>query len=283
MKSGITLIADAGGTKTEWACTGVPEVGVRIVRSLGVNAVVASEQQLAEALEEAAFRIGLQPDRIFYYGAGCGSESTCRRVSDALKQAFNCRDIEVASDLQGVARALFGRGRGIAGILGTGSATGYCVDGNVVERVPSLGYILGDEGSGAALGKRLLSDYLKGTMPDSLRMKFAGVGAPSADEVIERVYRSSAPNAYLASFVPLISEWRQDEYIARMLREEFERFIDRNVLPYRLYAPVGLCGGVAAAFAREITEALRTAGFDEEITIVKSPLEGLISYYDKEN
>lgn len=287
VKRRITWIADAGGTKTQWV--GVETSGdvAGAIFTTGVNAAVASDAELRRQMAEAAERLSAlsqsTPARIFYYGAGCGSPAVCSRVADALSQAFGCSCVDVASDMLAVGRAVFGAGEGIACILGTGSGSARFAGGQIAQRVPSLGFILGDEGSGAALGRRLLADYFKGMMPSALAARLEAEYALREPDVIERVYRREAPAAYLASFVPFLAANRGEEWTQRTLGEEFAAFIGRNVAAYRRAdLPIGISGGVAAAFAHELTEALAQQGIKENITIIRSPMEGLINYHAKE-
>ncbi len=165
------LIADAGSTKVDWAVlTDNGEILARFT-TCGINALLVDDEPHASTMAEAGCGIpsGVSPDEIFYYGAGCATPDICKKMQSAIHNNWPEASISVNSDLLGAARSLFGHRKGIACILGTGSNS--CLyDGNEITcQIPSLGYILGDEGSGAALGKRLVVDVFKQQLPEDIR------------------------------------------------------------------------------------------------------------------
>ena len=196
----MKIIADSGSTKCTWLVT--DGVHTSEYRTRGINAVQHSPEQIREALAE------LPPcgpvEAVYFYGAGCGGtfpEATEKMVRE-LRAQFGTGRIEAETDLLGAARALFGRGEGVACILGTGSNSCWCRGGEIVENVPPLGYVLGDEGSGAALGRNLVNGIFKGHIP--LREEFLAAHGLTYEEIILRVYREPYANRFLASFAPFI-------------------------------------------------------------------------------
>lgn len=259
----MILYADSGSTKTEWlGRNGQTEVFRHTTP--GINPFLMSSEQIEQMLlaEPALMHVANDAHEIRFYGAGCRG-TACHTVRTALERVFKqARRIAVDSDLAGAAWALFADGDGIACILGTGSNSGLFVAGKLVAQVSPLGYILGDEGSGAVLGRRLVGDVLKGQLPPTLCEEFLRTYPLSTDEFVQRVYREPMPNRFLASFAPFLHKHRQEEAVRQLLTEEFERFFRRNVAAYqRPDLPVGIVGSIAFYFKQEVVEAAAHCGF----------------------
>lgn len=226
------LIADVGSTKGDWIMVSGDER--RRFRSRGINPYFQDETEVKRVLEEDLDAELFQLEtRVHYYGAGCSSDLHKGRVKGALKRLFPEAFVEVEHDLLGAARAVSGREPGLVAILGTGSnACSY--DGErIVEQSGGLGYILGDEGSGAHLGKKLLRDHLNGDLPKGLEIAFRERFPQKREEFIEAVHRGEAPSRYLASFAPFLKEHEGNEWVAHTVREAFGEFLDRHVLRFR--------------------------------------------------
>ena len=266
----MTLTSDCGSTKCDWLANGA------IVSTPGINAAIMDESvidsiirsHLLPQIDAAAIR------EIRYYGAGCIGGEANEKVRRALSRNFvNAARIEVASDMLAAARALCGSKEGIACILGTGSNSCYFDGNKIADRVPPLGFILGDEGSGAAIGKRFVGDVLKRVMPARVRELFFEQTSLSEAEIIQRVYREPAANRFLASFSPLVHSMRGVPEVKAMLIDEFSRFFCRNVMRYsRCHElPIGFVGSVAFFYQEELAQAAR--GLDLNLAkIIKSPL-----------
>lgn len=213
-----------------------------------------------------------------FYGAGCGPQfpEASERMAAVLREHFRTPHVAVHSDLLGAARALFGRGEGIACIFGTGSNSCHCRAGRIVGNVPPLGYILGDEGSGAALGRNLLNGIFKGHIP--LREELFAATGLDYEGIIRRVYREPAANRFLASLAPFVREHLARPQVREMVAESFRDFARRNLTRYPAGLPVACVGGVAAHFAAPLREALAGAGYSI-VRIEESPAEGLIRYH----
>lgn len=274
------LIVDAGSTKTEWSA--VSRGGVLAsYRSEGINAIVTPTVRIEEIVALAAGELGNHiPSRIFYYGAGCATTESCGRIGSILAALWPDAEIEVASDLLGAARALLGNKPGIACILGTGSNSCLYDGKDIIKNIPSLGFIIGDEGSGAALGKRLISDIYKGYLPESVKEDFLKESELSLSEILDRVYRQPSPNAFLASLVPYIKKNLWNPHICGMVIKEFSHFFRRNVAMYpgcrRL--PVCFTGSIALHFSDVLKEAADTQGFSIS-SIVGDPSPSLIEFH----
>lgn len=276
------LIADAGSTKTDWALADDTGKVVFQLSSQGINAAVCTDAQIDEIFNEVSRQIpsGVSITRISFYGAGCATETICRKISTKLKSTFNANEVEVASDLLGACRCVAGKRPGIVCILGTGSNACLYDGHNIADSVPSLGFILGDEGSGSALGKRLLSDAFKRILPEEIRNQLFYEYQLDYGKVIEKVYRGDTPNAYLASFVPFIHSRLDNVDIRKLVYDEFDRFLKRNVLAFKdayLYE-VNFVGGIAIHFEDILREAL-SANNLKCGNIIERPLESLVKYH----
>ena len=186
------------------------------------------------------------------------------------------------SDLLAAARGLFGDGKGIAAILGTGSNSGYYDGEKIIDNVSSLGFMLGDEGSGGYLGKHLVSDILKGLTSAELADEFFHEYHTSKEEIMENVYKKPFPNRYLAGFVPFIAKRIENAYLNTLVMNSFRDFFKRNIAHYSIYntKQISFVGGVAQQFKRELTLVASQYGFVIN-DVQKSPLEKLIDYHTK--
>ena len=248
------LIADSGSTKTDWILVCKNGIEGRF-STQGINPVMLDEQHIVEILqcELLPHLDSIKIDAVDFYGAGCRG-AQCDVVRSALHVVFGIERIAVDSDMLGAARALCGTEEGIVCILGTGSNSCLYDGQKIVENVSPLGFILGDEGSGAVLGKRLLGDMLKGQMPDVMVRLFAEEYGLTIDDIIRKVYREPMPNRFLASFAPFISHHRDCAEIRNLVVDEFRRFFIRNVSKYRRKdLPVHFVGSIAHYFRDELT------------------------------
>lgn len=276
------LIADAGSSKIDWVFL-LPDGSVGMRHSSdGINALLADAETVERSLKDVREALGadLMPDAIYYYGAGCATPRVCDRMKEIIAGVWNAGEIFVASDLLGAARALFGHDRGIACILGTGSNSCLYNGENIETNIPSLGYVLGDEGSGAALGKRLVSDAFKRQLPEKIRRDFLAEYDLSLEVILEKVYRTPAPNKFLASLVPFIKKTLWNPYIYSIVFHEFKHFIRRNVAMYpgAHSLPVSFVGSIALVFEPVLREAASSQGYSVD-TVMKSPIDGLIAYH----
>lgn len=276
----MILIADSGATKSDWYLTPEDEPrGGQLFTTQGITPVHQSEEAI-----RAILRKELLPQlpvsavsAIYFYGAGC-SPQRIPVVRDILSAEFpSVPTIEVADDMLGAARALCGDQPGIVCILGTGSNSCYYDGHAIVSNVPSLGYILGDEGSGAYLGKRLVGDCLKGQLSESVCRRFLDRFRLTPEEVIEKVYRQPLPNRFLAGLSRFLGENREEPDIHKLLVDSFSAFVQRNLLHYPT-AKLYCTGSVAYYYATELAEATEAFGLQME-RIMQKPMEGLVAYH----
>lgn len=274
------LIADAGSTKIDWAYLS-PDGGVRRFQTEGLNALLASGDDMARVFGTVCKSLpDSEVNQVFYYGAGCATQAICGKIRQALSSTLSTGDVFVASDLLGAARALLGHESGIACILGTGSNSCLYDGTDITMNIPPMGFILGDEGSGASLGKRLLGDIAKTVAPEHIRDHFARRFALTVPDILDRVYRQAAPNRFLASMVPFISDNIRDPYMTALVRREFSDFLSRNVMLYpgANEMPVHFTGSIARVFGDILRDAAASAGLSLG-TILDAPMPGLITYH----
>lgn len=266
-----TLIADAGGTSTGWAY--VTDDGATRFNTSGINPIVMSGESIDLVIDDIAALLPDAPEKVRFYGAGCRDYLTITKVAESLRRRWPEANITVESDLVGAARALFGNLPGIACILGTGSNSGVYDGFRIAANIPPLGYILGDEGSGAALGKAFLNRLFKHSFSRDVSSRAYDMLGTSLHEILEHVYRSESPNRYLAGFAPVVWRLIDSPEVEQMVKEQFRLFFDRNIEPYgRPDFPVGFVGGVASRFESQLREAIPC----EIKAIVADPLDNLV-------
>lgn len=285
----ITLIVDSGSTKTSWCFAFLPDMksadGARTVTTEGLNPAVMSaeevEEKIAKALNHCLQSLSISAadvENVFFYGAGCIS-GRAGVVSESIQSILVDARIYVADDLLGAARALCGHKAGIACILGTGSNSCLYDGKNIVAHTPALGYVLGDEGSGAVLGRKFLNAVLKQTLPENIRKRFLQESGLDMAEVINRVYRSPAPNRFLASMSKYIHGYLDEKEVRDIVVDNFEDFIRNNILAYGdEFRTINVVGSIAYHYKEQLTEAASRNGFQIG-KIIKSPIEGLIEYH----
>lgn len=282
----MILIADSGSTKTDW-CLCKKGTAPSTIQTQGINPYHQTEEAI-----EAVLREELLPQlptdivgntlAITFYGSGCANETACNRIKDALYKVLGTTKATIYSDLLGAARALCGHEEGIACVLGTGSNSCLYNGKEIIANVPPLGYILGDEGSSAVLGRRLVGDCLKNQLPEAIRDEFLAEYSLTQEIILEKVYRQPLANRFLASLTPFLSKHREITEIHNLLVESFVDFFVRNVKQYRRpWLPIHFVGSIANAFSAELKEAAESLGM-ELGTIMQSPMEGLIKYHTSE-
>lgn len=310
------LIADSGSTKTDWSLVEEDGSVVMACRTKGINPIHMQDAEVLHVLCNELV-LSVQPQEVYFYGSGV-TEAVEPRMKSLLQQAFPEARIEVASDMLGAARALFGNKPGIACILGTGSNSCLYDGKRIVMNTPPLGYILGDEGSGAVLGKLFLNGIFKGTLSANIKnkyLKWSGLDYPS---IINKVYREPLANRFLASICPFISEQiaesakyenGSDELaetmaLYRMVLDSFGLFYDNNIAAYVHYVQmsmedlsqlepgvkawdnslggvpsIGFVGSIAHYFKAPLVNIFTDEHHLKIEQILQAPMEGLIKYH----
>lgn len=269
------LVCDSGSTKADWLyANGDSE---EAVRTDGINPVRDSGESINRIVTSLP---DWKPECIYFYGAGC-IEPYSASVRKALQERFQKALVSVESDLLGAARALFGHEEGIACILGTGSNSCLCKDGQIKANVPPMGYILGDEGSGAVLGRQLVSDIVKGQLSQELKDAFMEEFQLTPALIVENVYRKPAANRFLASMCPFLSKHRDYDEIQRLLASEFERFLRRNVLLYnRPDLEIRYVGSISVHFEHELRNVHAKMGLKMG-DVLASPVKKMMFFHQK--
>ena len=278
----MILIADSGSTKTDWCVVEKGEL-VQQIFTKGTNPFFQSEEEISNEIATA-----LLPElktnefeAVSFYGAGCGFPDKIAVVHRALTKHLNVAgNVEVATDMLAAARGLCGREAGIACIMGTGSNSCYYDGESIVANVSPLGFILGDEGSGACLGKLMVGDLLKNQMTPELKEKFLAQFNLTPADIIDRVYRKPFPNRFLASLSPFLSQNISEPCVHDLVLNSFKAFFKRNIMQYENYQnlKVNLIGSVAYYYKEVLAEAAEAMGIQLG-TIIQSPMEGLIKYH----
>lgn len=277
------LIADSGSTKTAWTLVTITSAAlVETYQTMGLNPLYTTPEQIAGACREALDSFGEKyPDELHFYGSGCSGERI-GIVEKALRSVLSpATKIEVASDLLGACRAL---GTEICCIMGTGSiAALYDSESGEMGTASSLGYILGDEGSGAYLGRQVLSDYLKDQMPEKAREAFEEeFGEISAESAITHVYQGQFPNRYLATFAVFIGRHINHRYCQQIAFNGIESFFKRNIMRLQPEPTdrISFVGSVAYNLQETIKQVAALYGLQAGV-FLKDPMDGLVQYHIK--
>ncbi|AQG81339.1 N-acetylglucosamine kinase [Spirosoma montaniterrae] len=276
------LIADSGSTKTDWRYLAA-DGQVHAFQTDGFNPYYQSTPQIVETLR-AQFLPQLGNNavsRVYYYGTGCINSTVNQHIIDALRAVLpDLQTVDVNSDMLGAARGAAGREPGIVCILGTGS-NACCYDGNQITRgIQSLGFWLGDEGSGGYLGKTLVRQFFQEQLPTDLHDAFAARYHLDRATLLENAYQKPYPNRYFASFTPFLSENIAHPHAVGLVTDAFTLFLQTYIsrFPEATIWPVHFVGSIASYFAEQLQQALQQAGLTLG-RIVKAPAEALIKYH----
>ncbi|RAJ02550.1 N-acetylglucosamine kinase-like BadF-type ATPase [Chitinophaga skermanii] len=281
MPTKVALVADSGSTKTEWCLMNGDThasfftQGISPYFQTGEQIINIIEQELLPQLPHK-----LDINAVHYYGTGCASPKNASLVQDSLKSVWNQAHVEVNHDLMAAARGLCGHEKGIASILGTGSNSCYYDGKEIIKNNPGLGYILGDEGSGAYLGKKVIQYYLYNTFDEELRFRFDDKFKVSKDDILDNVYRKPLANRYLSTFAPFLSENRGHFMVENILEDCLNEFFFNHIYKYResWTVPLYFTGSVAWHF-KDILQELCDLYELQLGSIQKSPMDGLIAYH----
>lgn len=277
----MIILADSGSTKTDWVILdGNRTIGK--FQSVGMNPYFVSTPEAAQIVNEAIPKELAKHsiETVCFYGAGCSSPEKQKVINDALQMVFPGKDTVVEHDLMAAARALFGKSPGIACILGTGSNS--CVyDGEqITESLFSLGYMFGDEGSGANLGKTYIAAHLKNKVPTEIAEAFREHYKLSHEDILTNIYKKANPNRFLASFTHFLRIHISHPYIHQLVLSCFDDFFKEQISKYSDYrsVPLGCIGSVAYHF-REVFEISAHKMGIQPVKYMSSPMEGLVRYH----
>lgn len=275
----MKLIAESGSTRTEWALVEGEHV-VEHTFTEGINPFFQSRREISRSvrLELPEFFFKKRFEQVFFYGAGCSTPDKKSIIGASLVAQFKS-PIQVESDLLAAARGLLKNDAGIACILGTGSNSCFYDGTNIVKNVRSLGYVLGDEGSGAVMGKIFLADCLKEVAPKHLMDAFYEKFRVTADDALECVYSRPFPNRFLSTFSYFLVEHLDDEYVYNLVSQNLKSFFVRNIAQYDYQNyPISFVGSVAFNYSHVLRTVAKEFGV-EISNIEETPMNGLIEFH----
>ncbi len=277
----MILLADSGSTKTEWAF--ITKGEIRKFHTPGMNPYFAPDNDILKILNDV--KGWTTPDhvqKIIFYGSGCNSAEKGHEMQRLFMECFPGSEIEVQSDLFGAAVSLFGRGAGIAVILGTGANSGYFDGKEITFKTESLGFVLGDEGSGAYLGKEFIRELLYGNISPEVESDFAKEYKVGKVEILENIYKKPYANRYLAGFTVFLKKHESDPVIVKIIADSFESLIKNHLLKYpqKETHEFGFAGSIAYHFKEILTETCEKYNIKIH-TIIKQPMDNLVKHYSR--
>ena len=278
----MILIAESGATKTDWRLV-MDDGQVRSSSCRGLNPSTLDADGIRETVGSVIPEInreGRTIREIHFYGAGLVNDAAAAPLAEALELWCPFSDMHFYSDMLAAVRALFGNGSGIVAIMGTGSNSCLYRDGEIAVNIRPGGYVLGDEGSGMALGKSLLADFIKGMLPQHIESELVSVYGLDYAEIVRKVYREPAPSAFMASFAPFVMERLDDPYMKMLAEECVASFVRRSLSRYA--QADGLPVGVVGSFGCACEDMLRKAGAPYGLhfeKFIKSPVDELVKYH----
>lgn len=276
----MQLIVDSGSTKIRWCLVNQLDIVQEIITQ-GINPYVTSEEVILNIVNDQVLsKLKFIPDSIFYYGAGCSTDHNNLLVKNKLKLINNSANIEVEHDLLAVARALCQKSSGIAVILGTGSNSCLYDGQSIIKNTPSLGFIVGDEGSGAYIGKKIIADLYYNRMPQHLAENLISTHNLSIENVLNKIYKEPAANAYLASFCKWLKIFIDEPYTQNLIYNAFSEFIDKQIKPYgnNFTNKVYSIGSIAHHFSDIWHKVLSEHSYIAEQS-EQDPIKGLIKFH----
>ena len=276
----IKLIADSGSTKTEWCL--LKNNKSTLFTTQGMSPYFVNAEQIEQIIKAEVFPfLGKNKiNEIFFYGTGCKNPANIKMFKKVFDKLFPDAFAAIDNDLSGAAKALCGNEKGIACILGTGSNSCYYNGKRIVKNSPGIGFILGDEGSGAYLGKKVIQHFLYNIFDEDLRARFDAKFVTTDSEILESVYKKPLPNRYLASFAIFLAENRGHYMIENMIEDGLNDFFYTHIITYResRKLPIHFTGGIAYGFKEIVTQLCKN--YDLQVgNILRSPMEGLIKYH----
>jgi len=278
----MILLADSGGSKTDWRL--ISEKGeILQFKTAGLNPYIVKQNEIEKEISVLKKKLEAEKiDSIFFYGAGCSSKENIGLIEEVLMKCFEGASVEVNHDLLAAARATCDNKPGVVCILGTGANSCLYNGAEIIENIPSLGFILGDEGGGSYLGKLLLNNYFKETLPDDLSLTMEKRYTMNRNDILENIYKKPQAAQYLASFAKFLFDHKSHPYIYQLIYDSFKLFYQGNVLKYKGAKdyPVHFVGSIAFYF----NSLIRQVGSDLGLTvrnILESPISGLTLFHQK--
>ena len=276
----MLLIADSGSTKTDWRLVKSKEE-ILSFETIGFNPYfIDSASVLNELASSKLSSIKKDVTHVYFYGAGCSSEEKCKVIFNPLNTFFSNARVEVEHDMLAAARATCGRDKGMVAIMGTGSNSCLYNGKTIIENVAALGYILGDYGSGADLGKAFIIAYLGGELPSSVEEDFNNQYNLNLTDILDAVYKQPLPNRFLAGFSLFVHQHLDNPFIRKMVEERFSLFLEKNICKYSNYQnyPLHLVGSIAANY-QELIEKIAAKHQVKLGEVIRKPIEDLVKFH----
>ena len=281
----MILVVDSGSTKTDWIAIDDKGSVLFSTQTLGLNPQVLSSSILKERIinNYDLFQNRDEVSQLFFYGAGCGVESSSKRIEKIFKEIFCNAKLDIKEDTYAAVYSAFKKGDpSIVCILGTGSNCTYYNGNDIEQRIVSLGYVLMDEASGNFFGKQLIRSYYFNTMPKELALDFEKEYDLTPDTIKENLYRKENPNAYLATFSRFLIKNKENSLFQEIINNGLDRFINHQILQFdnAKDVPIHFIGSISFFLEDEIKSALSTKGLSMG-RIVKRPIEELVKFHKK--
>lgn len=283
MNTTLFLIADSGSTKTEWALINKENTLLKF-ESKGINPYFLNEKQIEHLLYEEVLpylkKYSNLIQAVYFYGAGCSNKENNLKLKHSIRNILNIEEIHIWHDILGAARATCQREKGIAGILGTGSNACVYNGLTIINTAPSYGYLFGDYGSGANIGKLFIQAYCDNELPKELSNEFEKANY-NAEKILEGVYKNPMPSRFLASLFPFIIQHKKHPFVQQLIDYSLSKYFEKQLLPIvsEKY-PLSFVGSVAFILSDELKNIAQQYEFQIK-NIIKNPLDGLIQYHQK--
>lgn len=275
----MIIIAESGATKTDWRALH-PDGSITSVQTEGLNPLVMSPDEMNRTIGSAIPGVnpsGTRVSQVFFYGAGLVSPEAGAQLASILELWCPFAELEFHTDMEAAGRAVFGDGSGVVAIMGTGSNSCLWEEGRIVRNIRPGGFILGDEGGGAALGRMFLADYIKGLVPEELASLFEKTYGLDYPAIVKGVYRSEAPSRFVASFARFVCENQRLEYAAGLIERNIRDFMERSLVRYG-NGKVGVAGSLGYACRGQLEAIGKDYGL-EFVKFVQAPIDGLVAYH----
>jgi len=275
------LIADSGSTKTEWALITKQQVLLRF-QTKGINPYFLNEKQIqhllsTECLPYLSKYLNLL-QAVYFYGAGCSTKENKLKLIHSIRNVFQIEEVHIWHDILGAARATCKKNKGIVGILGTGSNACVYSGLKIIQSAVSYGYLFGDYGSGAHIGKTFVQHYCDNTLPKELKIEFEKAGY-NAEKILEGVYQNPMPSRFLASIFPFVIKHKQHSFVKELIENSLKKYFEIQLLPiitekYDLH----FVGSVAYILKEDLNDIAKQYNLSL-VNVVKNPMDGLIEYH----
>lgn len=276
----MKIIVDSGSTKAHWLIYDQHKEGHKIFTSLGMNPYHNSDENLQNILNTLKINDSTSKNvsDLYFYGSGCSQKDQIARIYKVLLEKFPKSKISIASDMLGAGRAGLGMDTGIVAILGTGSNAAFMEKGQMKQGILSYGYILGDEGSGSYLGKKILQAYLHGELSQIAECWIKSHYDVSRQNILQQLYQEQQPNRFLAQFAPVASSFPQDEKLQEIVLESFRKFFNYYISKFDFQDKFAAIGSIAFHFQDQLRMVSQEHHF-KQIQVLASPIEALYRFH----